>query len=221
MGGALDREQTHTGPAYAGRLESHLTVEAPDREALGRFQAACAALGVKCVHIELPRGASRSQPMANLVHEGTLADARHQATDLAGDLQRAGFAVVRVKIEASLENADVPHDDNEASLRPAENYFEYHVKLRLPDGYAAGPVLAACVPHGAHLSSNAFKNLGGGLVERFVTLRCYGAGRNTADARLDALLASLEAAGHAPAKVVREYCVLDSNLALDDGWLGP
>jgi hypothetical protein len=217
----LEREQPHPGPTYAGRLESHLTVDARDQEALGRFRAACARLEVKCVLIELSRGATRAQPMTNLVHHGTLAGALEEARELAGELQRVGFPVLRLKIEASPDNQDVPRDDDEARRLPPENYFESHAKLTLAGDAAAGPLLAACAPHGAHLSSNAFRDLGGGLVERFVTLRSYSVGRATAEDRLAGLLASLEAAGHTPSKVVREYCVLDSNLALDDGWLGP
>jgi hypothetical protein len=71
------------------------------------------------------------------------------------------------------------------------------------------------------LSANVFKRLPERKVERFVTLRQYGVGRDTADARMAELLRSLDGISYSPMKVVREYCVFDSNLSLDDGWLEP
>src|SRR4051812_16894875 len=187
------RESEDCGPSYEGLFESHVTVEARDADALDRFRATCAELGVKCVLIELPRGATRSQPMTNQVHRGTLPQARREAMDLAALLGRRGFPVLRVKLEAAPENRDVPEADDQATRLPRDNYFEYHVRLTLPGDEAAERVSAACGPHGAHLSSNAFRRLPGGQVERFVTLRCYGVGRSTADARMAALRGSLEA----------------------------
>jgi hypothetical protein len=141
--------------------------------------------------------------------------------DLARSLEAWGFPAIRVKIEAAPDNRDIPETDEQAQRLPSSHYFEYHVKLTLPGDEAIEPVRESCTAHGAHLSSNAFQRLEGGWVERFVTLRCYGVGRATADARMAALRRSLEETGFPLAKTVCEYCVLDSNVAIDDGWLEP
>lgn len=206
---------------YVGLFESHVTIEARDADALERFRAHCAGQGIKCVLIELARGVTRSQPMANLAHQGTFPQALREAVDLARSLAQQGFRVVRVKIEAAPGNADVPETDEQAKRLPPGNYFECHVKLVLPDEAAEGPVRAACEAHEAHLSANAFKQRPEGGAERFVTMRSYGVGRVTADARLLALVKALERTGFPLVKVVCEYCVFDSNQALDDGWLKP
>lgn len=216
-----DQEAEGCEPAFAGMFESHVTVELADADALGRFREACAELGVKCILIELPRGVTRSQPMTSRVHRGTLDQARREAMELAGALSARGFPALRVKIEAAPDNRDIPETDEQASRLAPGHYFEYHVRLTLPGGEATDRVRAACQPHGAHVSANALRQLAGGQSERFVTLRCHGVGRATAEARMAALRGSLEGTGYPLGPTVREYCVLDSNLALDDGWLEP
>lgn len=206
---------------YAGLFEAHVTVAAGDADTLERFRVVCVELGVKPVLIVLPRGVVRSQPMANLIRRGTLSEAHQGATELASALEERGFSIVRVKIEAAPDNLDIPDTDEQAKSHSPGNYFEYHAKLLLGDETALEPIRQACEPHRAHLSANAFKRTDGGRIERFVTLRVYQAGRREADRRLSDLLRSLEAIGHTPVKVVCEYCVYDSNLPLDDGWLAP
>jgi hypothetical protein len=208
-------------PSYAGLFESHVSVEARDVQTLERFRETCAEVGVKCLLIELSRGVTRSQPMANSFHHGTFQQARSEAMDLAKFLAGRGFPVLRVKIEAAPDNCDIPETDEHTKSLAPENYFEFHAKLILPGEGTIASVRAVCEPHGAHLSANVFKRLDEGKVERFVTLRQYGVGRDTADARLAELLRSLDGIGCSPMKVVREYCVFDSNLSLDDGWLEP
>jgi hypothetical protein len=78
------RDDPRAGPAYAGLFESHVTVDARSGEELGRFREVCGAIGGKAVWIVLPRGAARSQPMANVVYRGTLAGAKAEAAEVAG-----------------------------------------------------------------------------------------------------------------------------------------
>ncbi len=204
---------------FAGLFESHITIDALDSTSLQRFQETCQALGVKCILIKLPRGITQTQPMANLVHVGHLPQARREVFAFAETLRREGFRVVRIKIEAAPHNEDIPLTDEQAQGHSPSRYFEYHAKLVLEAEAPLDDLLAACEPHKAHLSINAFKQREDGQLERFVTLRCQGVGKQSADSRLSALLQSLEVSGFPPVKVVSEYCVFDSNLSLDNGWL--
>lgn len=204
---------------YRGHFEAHLTVRVGDPAAADRFVAWCRGRGLKCVRIVLARGQSTDQPMATWRRAATTLSAVMTEADLlAGDAAGAGFAVVRVKVEADPRNADVPVADTDAVAHDPANYFEHHVKLRRPAAAPRDALSAACERHAAHLSRNAFRD-GGDAEERFVTQRAYGVGRDTAAARLGRLLADLRRLGETVAEHESEYCVYDSNLRLDAGWL--
>src|SRR4029079_6924702 len=82
------------------------------------FRAACEALGVKCIEIELPVGETPAQPMTASLHRGALPDVVAEVDGLARALTAAGFEVVRTKIEAMPDNAGVPASDADAAARP-------------------------------------------------------------------------------------------------------
>ena len=73
--------------------------------------------------------------------------------------------------------------------------------------------------HTAHVSRNARRGDPDGRHERFVTQRCHACGRPEARRRLDALLAELTTAGLPIVEVEQEYVALDSNPAVDTGWI--
>ena len=195
---------------FDGDFEIHLTVLADPR--LAGFAA---AQGLKYTRIVLDRGATPDQPMLTLRVRGRFAvvaaEAHGWETRLAGD----GFTVVRVKVEASPLNVGVPHLDAQAA---PDRYFEHHVKLVVDN---AGIDLARRISlrHSAHVSRNARRGDPDGRHERFVTQRCHGCGLPEARRRLDALLADLTAAGLTIVEVEQEYVVLDSNPAVDAGWI--
>jgi hypothetical protein len=209
------------GQPGRGTFEAHVTVEAADLAERQRFQAACEEMGVKCVLIELPRGATRSQPMTSTYHKGELAAVVEEVAGLARRLREAGFRVARLKLEAVATNEGVPATDEEARRFPPGNYFEFHVKLTLPAAADLEALRERCARHGAHLSANALKRDEAGRAERFVTLRVYGAGRGRAEGRFDELYRELAALGCPMSNKLREYTVYDSNAAVDAGWIDP
>ena len=75
----------------------------------------------------------------------------------------------------------------------------------------------ACPPT-RRLSRNAAK-VEGARHERFVTQRCWAAGRTTARGHLDNLVTALRAGRYDLIDVEEEFVVYDSNLAVDAGWL--
>jgi len=68
-----------------------------------------------------------------------------------------------------------------------------------------------CIP----LSTNAF------LTNKFLNMRCYGVGRNTAVPQLDALAKELQGHGFTSPRQIREFGVYDSAVDVDCGWLEP
>jgi len=203
---------------YRGNFEVHLTVRAVGT--LDAFRAWCEVERCKYVRIVLARGVQVEQPMATWRRDNTvLPDVLAETTGRAQALERAGFTVVRVKIEADPSNDDVPATDDAARLQPSCNYFEHHIKLRRNAEAGRELLLRACLDHAAHLSRNAWREPVEGFEERFVTLRSYRMGRSASEERLQRLLAALEGAGEQIIDVESEYTVHDSNLALDAGWL--
>jgi hypothetical protein len=202
-----------------GTFEAHVTVAADSPAERARFRDLCGELGVKCVLIELPEGATRSQPMTSSYHRGELAAAVGDVAALSRRLRDAGFPVTRLKLEAVATNEGVPETDAEARELPADNYFEFHVKLLLPAHADLGALRACCARHDARLSRNALKSAADGRSERFVTLRLYHVGRATAFAHSDRLVDDLTAAGFAVGSRLREYSLYDSAVGLDAGWI--
>lgn len=187
-----------------GRFEAHLTVAAQtDREV---FAAACDELGVKCVLIELARGAHRSQPMTSSHHTGAFDSVRAEIEALRARLVAVGFEVTRMKIEAEVTNEGVPHD----APGPAGTYFEFHARVSVDDDVDA--LRARCLASGAHLSNNAVER-----GARFVTMRVYEAGFAEARTRFERLLAML--ADYPVTGTKAEYTIYDSRVELDAGWL--
>lgn len=208
------------GQAGRGTFEAHVTVDAADLAERERFQTACDEMGVKSVLIELPRGQTRSQPMTSTYHRGELAEVVEQVAGLSRSLRQRGFRVTRLKLEAVTTNEGVPASDEEARAFPAGNYFEFHVKLTLPAASDLEELRAVCTRHKAHLSSNARKR-DGDAAQRFVTMRLYGVGRDTAEAKFDELYLELVGMGYPLSNQLKEYAIYDSNVEVDAGWIDP
>ncbi|MFC5664269.1 hypothetical protein ACFP3U_14900 [Kitasatospora misakiensis] len=213
-------------PELRGDFEVHLTVAPGEAEALAAWAA---AEGLTFTHIVLARGAAPSQPMLTLRTTGALDEVAAAAVRTADRLGRAGFTVLRSKLEAAPWALGVPESDQDALRHGPGRYFEHHVKLLLPgspdpvvlvDPLANLADLADLADrHGAHLSRNPRRIREDGRREWFVTQRCRRVGLVTAGRRLDALLADLAAAGHAVLSTEREFVAVDSHEALDAGWL--
>lgn len=205
---------------YPGNFEAHVTVSVQSPEELDTLTTWCAERGLRCTRIVLSRGAHVEQPMASWHSHGTALPAALQEMNArAREMRELGLSVVRTKLEAAIGNADVPVTDAQAKSHAPKNYFEHHIKLLREREASRETLVEVCAARGAHLSRNAFRELDTGHEERFVTLRTYGAGAETSQSQLAGLLEDLDELGEDVIEVESEYCVYDSNLALDDGWL--
>ncbi|MBK8252556.1 MAG: hypothetical protein IPK82_07800 [Polyangiaceae bacterium] len=214
----LDLADHLRGQSTSGAFEAHVTVRAAT-DALPLFREACDAIGVKCVLIELPQGVISAQPMTASVHRGSLRDVQEEVHNMGRELLARGFEVIRTKIEALPRNGEIPLTNESAAQRPA-GYFEYHIKVSLPDGdeQARAAVNSAVASFGAHLSRNANARRRPGEEDRFITLRVPGVGQPEAEARFQALLSAVEALPYPIRSRVREYTVYDSDVNVDRGW---
>jgi len=232
----LELAQSLRGRDYSQLFEVHVTVETPKVEdTMARFEMHCADLSpygfpfaVKPILIQNESGEVPTQMMTSSYHRGSLADVHLEAFRLSQALVRAGYVVARTKIEALLSSRGVPITDEEAKRLSPENYFEFHIKLRLAGDCPLEPLRGLAERHGARLSRNALSKCVettamGQVVEswqrRFVNLRLYQVGRDTALERFQACVSDLEESGYAIEKLIREYSVYDTNVALDRGWI--
>lgn len=199
---------------FTGDFETHLTVDPSGGH--DRLVAWADAHGLKCSTIVLDRGASPDQPMITLRGKGTVDDQLAAAQGWVRRIRDAGFTVVRVKVEASPFNRDVPQT---ADAFPAGCYFEHHLKLVLASDAEAALVGPIAERHAAHLSRNARRVRADGRRERFVTQRCRDVGLPGARTRLDALVAALTDAGFPPVESEAEFVVVDDRPDLDRGWI--
>ena len=207
---------------YNGDFEVHATVCLTHPVSWEQFHTWCTQRQVKPVRILLARGEHVDQPMATWRRSRTrLPAVLSEALLVLNELQDAGFAVVRLKVEAAPFNQGIPQSDEEAGELPENNYFEHHIKLLRKRKAPCDRLLEICEERSAHLSQNAWREWRPGSEERFVTLRSYCCGRLRYVLRLKALLDALRMIGEQVIEVESEYCVYDSNLDLDRGWLPP
>lgn len=202
---------------FQGEFETHITLALAGQEEFQSLSQWSQQHDLKCTHIVLERGVTTSQPMLTRESQGTLPEIFWQAETLKRDCEKAGFPVSRVKLEVPPWNAGVPL--TRADAPPQEQYFEHHFKLLLPSDCDLSPLKEAVAPHGAHLSRNARRTRDDGQHERFVTQRCYGVGRQEAQAAFDELMCALRAHSFSILETEQEFVVYDSNFALDAGWL--
>eukprot|EP01102_Stenamoeba_stenopodia_P010103 TRINITY_DN3005_c0_g1_i2.p1 TRINITY_DN3005_c0_g1~~TRINITY_DN3005_c0_g1_i2.p1 ORF type:complete len:237 (+),score=52.26 TRINITY_DN3005_c0_g1_i2:107-712(+) len=197
--------------------ESHITVKGTTE--IERFKEVCSAIRAKAILIELDEGQTPEQLMSGRWHVGTFENVKNEVHEMALELQKAGFQVIRKKIEANASAKDVPITDAEAiESYPPTNYFEFHIKLFLPLQFDETRLRTIASTFGGHLSRSAFKRVTNGEY-RFVTLRHYKVGRDTAFKKLETALDSLRSSGYEIESVQREYSVMDSNISVDAGWI--
>lgn len=111
------------GRGYGGAFKTHVTVSAGDAVERERFRGACEALGVKCIYIELPVGAVRSQ-----AHDGVVSPRRARAGAGRGDGARARVRAPRLRRDAHQDRGARAQDtcrraDREARARPEDHYW--------------------------------------------------------------------------------------------------
>ena len=203
---------------FSGSFETHFTISVLFQRTDGveLLRAWAETHSMKFTHIVLDRGLIASQPMVTRYGSGTLSDQLAEADRIKRELESARFDVCRVKVEASIDNADVPRTKDEARR---VMYFEHHIKLLLPKDFDPANLTPISKPHGARLSQNARRVRDDGLIERFLTQRCYGCGRDEAHERLDRLVKAIPPE-YRILEVEEEYVVHDRDDRIDSDWMG-
>lgn len=194
-------------------VESHLTVAAFSAARRDQFTVLCNELAAKPIWIELARGAHAQQPMLTKQSQFQSVGEVFQAIErLRCAVEVAGFQWLRTKLEVPALASGTPQLEAMLPLLNSERYFEWHGRVPYSN---AEKLLAVCDSHCAHLSRNA---LADSLGTRFITLREKG---KYADflGRVQSLCQELNVQNWSVEKSQFEYCIFDSNVMLDHGWL--
>ncbi len=204
-------------PSFSGHFETHITVEI-NSDTIEHFKHICAILKLKPILIELQNGAILSQLMTAKESKGDFEDIKKEAYDVTKKLNDYGFKCIRIKIEASPFNKDIPITDEE-SLQYPDAYFEYHVKTLFDPNYQEIAVQLSKSLN-AHLSNNAFKVRNDGLVEKFFTKKMYLTGKNNAINIAKEMSDKIQQSSFlVELNNILEYCIYDTNILLDEDWL--
>jgi hypothetical protein len=198
-------------------FEVHVTIAPCDSADMDRFRDACITNQWKSIVIDLDPSLP-VQPMTCSRVIGTIGIADQHAANICQILVDKKLVVTRVKIEAAPWNSVVPQDASARHLQGGTAYFEHHVKLRLPHAGIPQVLADVCKQWNAHISRNALKQAADGAVERFITLRGDADHRASFATTTAALEQALCAVAMDIQSTVTEYCVYDSNRALDAEW---
>jgi hypothetical protein len=191
-------------------FELHLTVSPLSTENLSIFCECCQSLGAKPLLIELAKGIHQEQPMlSKVVQTNSLDNALLMAKDLTKDLGKYDFTVKRVKIEIPISAKPYLSMVSTPQFSP---YFEWHGKITINRLHL---LLQICQQYSTHLSKNALKEE---THSRFITLREFGE-EATFRQRTNEFMAVLSQNEFTLLKTQYEYCIYDTNVMLDKGWL--
>lgn len=199
-------------------FEVHVTIEPQQSSDIDTLLAICSQQRWKAIIIDL-KPPSPNQPMTCSRITGTIDDAFSHAKQVQRCLQQAGLLVNRVKIEAAPWNSQVPHSDQERQQHDPSAYFEYHLKLALSANNWQETLPQICHSFQAHLSHNALKHEANGTIQRFATIRSSTLGLERFQAYTQAFQDCVDSAGFTILKAITEFCIYDSNSALDNSWL--
>lgn len=209
-------QKSESGARFPLPFEIHVTVESAELDA---FRAACAALGVKPIVLDLhlrSGGAVRDVQTSSVFHgdnQGSLAEVRRISDGLAA----AGFRVLREKIETVPWHPAAPSARRPGLAMEPGCYFEAHLNVVCTE--ARKPLLKLVADgHGAHLSRNAFKVLEDGSFTIMITHRAHSGTEQEFRADLARLSAMLTEAGFAVAKEIVEFSIHDTKPQHDAAW---
>lgn len=190
-------------------FEIHITTTELDETLIREFVDFCDTIEAKPILIELPAGQQRQQPMISKVVKLEDPQEIHPIiSDLEADFLAAGFPVERVKVEVPLE---FEAEGSAAFPEFRGKYYEWHGRVKNVDPAA---LTKTCLHINVHVSRNALKGKTG---TRIVTMREVHTNSRFTE-RIQTVKTMLKNRGFQLEKEEAEYCVFDSNKAIDRGW---
>lgn len=185
--------------------ELHLTT-VPDAD-IDRWARTCDELAIKPLVIELEGGEHPRQVMMAATYQGTDPGAFTWSMRIQENLVKAGFPVVRAKMEVPLDKA---------SCYSTPAYHEAHVKCLLSPDEVEDNLYAAEI-NGWAASRNALYPSAEGLEKWYFTQRMYDCSYLVAGERLAFSFSQMPMRG--TVRLEKETVITDTCPGLDEGWL--
>lgn len=195
-------EQTFVDEAWH---EIHVTVETED---VASFKRLCEEHRIKPVLIQMP--GDIQHPMTSQVLRGSDSDALTELYRICSIFQRAGLKVIRRKIECSVIPGQNTRDWK-------LGYFESHLAFKIKTGDEGFLREAARQIGGVRVSKNAFKREEGAIT-LMVTRRQSNTDPTNFRAEMEQFRKKFAALGFEAQRLIVEFCWMDDNLPLDNGW---
>lgn len=191
-------------------FELHISTKDLLENQIQGFELFCESIEAKPILIELSEGQFYRQPMISKVINCENKEALEREVSLVYEaFNTANFPVVRVKIEVPFW--DKKRTENYYS-NSEENYFEWHGKIIFSKPKRLAEI---CKKYEGHLSKNSLKK---DPDKKFITLRDYGE-EVSIQKRIEGLKKELQKQKIQLIKEELEYCIFDSNVQLDKGWI--
>lgn len=191
-------------------IELHITCNTLTNDKIESFEKFCYSIKAKPIIILLSKGENKQQPMiSKIITCENKGDLKNEIDLIENKFIANGYQITRVKMEVApwdIKKAENIIDDN------SENYFEWHGKFRLENENKAALIISNC---GGHISKNVLKR---DPNSKFITIREYGT-EKVIKQKITKLKRELSKINIDIIKEELEYCIFDSNVSLDKGWI--
>lgn len=211
---------------YPLPFEIHITVDlshGPEKyssDPVSWFKATCGQIGVKPIVLDLQNKSGisvMSDVMTSSKHFGTNTSALVEMNRITYDLTKAGYAVVREKIETVPWHPAAPQHQNQPM--PQSCYFESHIPIKTLSNMVSSlsPYLKREGFADVHVSQNVFKKFDDGFSLIMLTYREYHGYHSDFVDTVDQIVTSLGQL--VQGKVHTEFALYDSKVHHDAGWI--
>lgn len=211
-------QQRHTSARFPVPFEIHITVRNANQE---NFRQVCDALDVKPIVLALQLEKEELEDvMTSSKHFGDNASVYKEMKRISSGLDRAGFNVVREKIETVPWHPAAPSSKHANPIMPLDCYFETHLPVHMHRDTNKERLQDIAIKHNAHLSRNAFKMFDDGSYTQMVTYRCYEGTYENFQEQMEVLRTALLEANFEVGNEVVEFSLYDTKVSHDASWIG-
>ena len=203
--------------AFPGSYECHISVDLSN-DKLQEFKDYSHSKNLKFIVIELSDGLTPVQPMVNFPLHKSPQKSWEFIEEIINEMKALDFNIVRLKLEAGLQNENIPQTNDEAVNLTSMQYFEFHSQIKIPVSYDLKSLRISVKDYDGHLSRNAYK-MESDFNFYFITQRFYKIGKLEALQKLEKLQEFIGSLGLSVTKSIKEFNIYDSNIELDSGWM--
>jgi len=192
------------------KIELHITINKLGNNEIESFEEFCHSINAKPIIILLSTGENAQQPMiSKMITCCNKHELEKEVESIKRQFKSNRYEITRIKMEVA------PWDSKEAKklfVVDSDNYYEWHGKIRIDsEKYAASLIHNL----GGHISRNVLKS---DPNSKFITIRDYGTEEDI-NYKIDRLKNGLNQNNVEIIKEELEYCIFDSNVSLDKGWI--